>query len=364
MRQKPISTILGLALSAAVFIPAIHAATLGKSTADSIARLQSWYSPKTGIWAPPSGWWNDANSITVLANYESVTGDTSHSSAISSTFHNAPISQAHPDFINNYYDDSGWWALAWIASYDATGKASYLSKAQVIFSFLKAGWDNRCGGGLYWTTAKKGKNAIPNELFLDVAAKLANRTTGNASASYLSWARKEWTWFKRSGMINSDNLINDGLNGRCVNNGGTEWTYNQGVILGGLVELYNADHDPTLLPKAEAIANSTITNLTNSRGILVEPRIAGADAPQFKGIFMRNLMALYAVSPKRAYRRFIDTNVKSILTEDQNPRHEFGALWQGPFDTADATRQASALDALIAGIAAQGSTVRARSGKK
>ncbi len=53
-------------------------------------------------------------------------------------------------------------------------------------------------------------------------------------------------------MINAQSLVNDGLNSSnpnaCTNNGRTTWTYNQGVILGGLVELYNADKDPTLLP--------------------------------------------------------------------------------------------------------------------
>jgi hypothetical protein len=39
-------------------------------------------------------------------------------------------------------------------------------------------------------------------------------------------------------MINSHNNINDGLSLKiCENNGHTVWSYNQGVILGGLVEL-------------------------------------------------------------------------------------------------------------------------------
>ena len=39
-------------------------------------------------------------------------------------------------------------------------------------------------------------------------------------------------------MINENLLVNDGLDPRtCTNNGAETWTYNQGVVLGGLVAL-------------------------------------------------------------------------------------------------------------------------------
>lgn len=325
-----------------------------------VAGLQSWYFPGSGLYASPTGWWNAANSITVLANYAKVTSDTTYDFAIANTF--AAAQKLHANFLNSYYDDDGWWALAWIQAYDLTGDTTYLSMAETIFSTIATnGWDNAvCGGGVWWNTSRTYKNAIPNELFLDIAAKLANRTTGSASVTYLNWAKKEWAWFKASGMINTQNLVNDGLTSTnrtaCRNNGGATWTYNQGVILGGLVELYRADNDPTLLPQAEAIANAAIAHLS-SNGILIEAgKISGGDAPQFKGVFMRNLMALYtAVSGAQAeqYKHFVDDNANSIWANDRGPSNEFGGYWQGPFDSADATRQTSALDALIAAAAMQ-----------
>ena len=230
---------------------------------------------------------------------------------------------SHANFVNMYYDDDGWWALAWIDAYDVTGNPAYLSMAETIFTSITGAWDSTCGGGVWWSTARTYKNAIPNELFLTIAAKLANRTSGSASASYLNWAQQEWAWFKNSGMINAQNLINDGLNSSnpnaCTNNGGTTWSYNQGVILGGLVELYHADNDPTLLPQAEAIANAAIANLTQS-GILTDPgSMSGGDAPQFKGVFLRNLMALYVADPDPRYQAFADANAKSIVASDQGP---------------------------------------------
>jgi len=326
-----------------------------QQAASGIQTLQQWYLPGSGLYSSPSGWWNSANSITVLANYARVSGDTSYNSVIAHTFTTAQ--GAHSNFVNDFYDDDGWWALAWIDAYDVTGNPAYLSMAETIFAAITGGWDSTCGGGVWWNTSRTYKNAIPNELFLTIAAKLANRTSGTASASYLDWAQQEWTWFKNSGMINAKSLINDGLNSSnpsaCTNNGGATWSYNQGVVLGGLVELYHADSDPTLLPQAEAIANAAIANLSPN-GIFTDPgSLSGGDAPQFKGIFLRNLMALYVVDPDPRYQAFADANAKSIVASDQGPDCEFGAFWQGPFDAADATRQTSALDALIAAAAMQ-----------
>jgi predicted alpha-1,6-mannanase (GH76 family) len=331
--------------------------TYSQQATYGVQALQRWYTQGSGLYSVPSGWWNAANEITVLANYSRAANNTQYLSTIANTFNNANRANGTTNFLNNYDDDEGWWALAWIDSYDLTGNQAYLSMAETIFANIATEWDtNTCGGGVWWEKPNNYKNAIANELFLSVAASLANRTTGSTSASHLAWAQKEWAWFKASGMINSKNLINDGLTstspGACTNNGQNTWSYNQGVILGGLVELYKADKDPTLLPQASAIANAAIANLTLN-GILVESSVSGNDAPQFKGVFARNLMALYNVAPSPRYKTFVDANANSIWRNDQGPNHEFGALWQGPFDSADAIRQSSALDTLIAAMQIQ-----------
>ena len=324
--------------------------------------LQKFYVQSSGLYAAPTGWWNAANAMTALANYSKATGSKRYWSVLANTFKRANTADKTTYFLNSYDDDEGWWALAWIDAYDLTGKRQYLAMSQTIFADIAAQWDTTtCGGGVWWKKPNKYKNAIANELFLAVAASLAHRTQGTASASYLAWAQKEWTWFKASGMINPQSLVNDGLDATnpnaCVNNGRNTWSYNQGVILGGLAELYKADHDPALLPQAVAIANAAIAHLT-VHGILVDRTVSGNDTPQFKGVFTRNLMYLYAAAPDPQYKTFVDANADSIWSYDQGPNHQgteyqFGALWQGPFDSADATRQTSALDTLVAATAMQ-----------
>lgn len=339
-----------------------HNSKYAREAAKGIRTMQRWYVPASGLYAAPTGWWNSANAITVLVNYSRVTGDNSWNPVLSNTF-SAAQGTRH-DFINDYFDDDSWWALAWIDAYDLTHQPAYLSMAETIFATeVTDGWDTTtCGGGLWWSSAKKYKNAIANELFLSIAAELANRTQGKKSLDYLDWAVREWKWFRGSGMINPQNLINDGLDsanpGACVNNGRNPWTYNQGVILGGLVELSRAQRNPALLTQATDIADSAIAHLTTSNGILNETTVSGGDAPQFKGVFVRNLMLLYAALPdsdphRQRYRKFVDANAGSIWMHDQKKHQRFGAVWQGPFDSADATRQASALDALIAAASMQ-----------
>ena len=72
-------------------------------------------------------------------------------------------------------------------------------------------------------------------------------------------------------MINPRNLVNDGLDSACRNNHRTTWTYNQGVILGGLSMLAKQTGDAKFLERAQSIALAAISRLTDQHGILHDP---------------------------------------------------------------------------------------------
>lgn len=326
---------------------------------DGIHVLQDWYDPSTGLYRT-TGWWNSANAITVLINYARVSKSTQYNADLANTFQAAQ--KTSPGFLNNFYDDEGWWALAWIDAYDLTGDRQYLLMAQSIFADMTSGWDGTCGGGIWWSKDRSYKNAIANELFLSVAAHLANRASPKGG-EYLAWANKEWKWFAQSGMINTANLINDGLaiaasptgTASCSNNGGTTWTYNQGVVLGGLSELAMLNPDPSIRQAAQNIATAAITYLVDGQGVLHDPCEArcGADGVQFKGIFVRNLLALNQAQSLAEYESFITTNAAAIWNDAQGPKFQLGQVWSGPFDAGNAGSQSSALDALIAAATLQ-----------
>ena len=117
---------------------------------------------------------------------------------------------AHASFTNGYYDDEGWWALAWIAVYDLTAEQRYLDTAVKIFKDMHAAWNTTPIGGLWWNKDKSYVNAITNELHFSVAAHLANRCSQDEQ-HYVSVAQDSWNWFYASDVINDRDNIMDGM---------------------------------------------------------------------------------------------------------------------------------------------------------
>jgi predicted alpha-1,6-mannanase (GH76 family) len=371
-------------------------------------------------------WWNTANAITAVIGYMSATGNRSYlKSVVANTFAKAPgvhrpvttrvsLAQArqvlqrvsYPGFLNGFYDDEGWWALAWIDAYDLTGEEKYLAAAEDIFLDMAGGWDDVWQGGIYWgkyngqpdragaAAAPAGwhgpyKNAIANELFISVAAALAlRRRRQDGRADYLNWARRGWAWFSSpppSGvaMINAAGLVNDSPDSDGVNsNTASIWSYNQGVLLRGLSELTELTGDQSYRARAEEIADAFITNpwyqaQRKAKGQAPEPpptqsgviggilhehddcqadgsarpagRTPGVDSTLFKGIFVRNLARLYQATGKPSYRQFILANAHSAL-DHMDEHYHFGCNWAAPADVADFVRQAAGVDLINAAL--------------
>jgi len=128
---------------------------------------------------------------------------------------------------------------------------------------------------------------------------------------------------------------------------------NQGVILGGLVELNNASPNSSYITTAQAIADAAISHLTDSNGILhdsCEPN-CGGDGSQFKGVFARNLQILQKAAGKASYATFLQTNANAIWSDD-NQNGKLSVVWSGPYDSpANASTQSSAMDAIVGALA-------------
>ncbi|MBP0456431.1 glycoside hydrolase family 76 protein [Streptomyces montanisoli] len=306
--------------------------------ASSVSVLMQSYDPGTGRIG--SDWWTSAVSLSTVMTYRQATGDTQYDYVISGAY------ARNSDFTNDYIDDTGWWSLAWLQAYDVTGNADYLNMARTTANYVHDYWDTQCGGGVYWSTAKTYKASIANELFLAVTAGLHNRIPGDTT--YLGWADQEWNWFKNSGLI-SGNLVRDGLDASGCGFHTANYTYNQGVILQGLVELNRATGDGSLLSTAESIATAA-TQHFNKGGVLYEgcEPGCGGDGGAFKGIFARYLRALATAARTDQYNTFLSTTADSILANDTNGSGQQGNSFVGPFALWSPTTQASAAATLVA----------------
>ena len=326
----------------------------------AVDSMMGFYDQTTGRWQPDSPWWQSGNALQSLLDFMVKTRSTHYLPAVKNTIElqRKPLPwwpEGGGEFRADSTDDTGWWALAMVRMYDLTHDRQYLNIAKTDEAYIRQYWDDTCGGGVWWDLpAKTYKNAISNELYLELAASLHNRIPGDTV--YLAHARQEWRWFEHSGMINSSHLVNDGLrtqSGSCGNNGGTTWTYNQGVILGGLTELYRATHDKSLLATAGTIAHAVTSSPDLSpNGILAEPcEAAGtcnSDQAAFKGIFARNLSELDQALPGHPYRGYLLTQARSAYAHDRTDLDQYGLHWAGPFDQADIARQESAVSLLTA----------------
>ncbi|KAA8914437.1 hypothetical protein TRICI_002880 [Trichomonascus ciferrii] len=354
--------------------------SLKRITEKAVDSLQGLYNSSSGFYGPEfSGfgdgmWWTSANCLTSIMDYmETMGSHGKYQDILENTFEKAQefdlSHQGHHEsasevqksektpsmkngFTNSFSDDEGWWALAWINAFDLSGDNTYLNSAVDIFENMTDAWDDdRCGGGLWWSTEQSYVNAITNELFLSVAASLANRI-GDDKSRYLDWAKKEWKWFKDSSMVNGNNLVNDGLDqSTCKNNGKTTWTYNQGVILGGLVELSKADGGGSgdYMAYAKKIASAAIDQLSRN-GILhesCEPNCG--DGGMFKGIFLRNLIKLQQASPDDKFADFINKNAETII-KNSGDSASFGEDWSNNDHSPTPMSQASAVECLTAAL--------------
>ena len=171
-------------------------------TVDGIEALQTWYNRQTGLW-DTTGWWNAANCLTVLGDFAVLrpapARELGLAEVIQNTYEQAqktPVrvskfldattgltissfsrverrdleARGFDNFINEFYDDEGWWALALVRAHDlgvqGLGDQRYLQEAQDIFEDMKKG-ESPCGGGILVSSAPQFIFPFPSFLFLD-----------------------------------------------------------------------------------------------------------------------------------------------------------------------------------------------------
>lgn len=369
MGKIPSLTLGLLTISNAHFTAAASKQEYTDHAIDAANILCASYNANTGLFDGgdgTAGWWTSANALTTIANLAALSPSLlgTAEEIFTCTFARAPHApiaaqyNVQPGtFLDDFFDDQGWWALAWLRAFDVTGNTTYLSEAAALFADIDAATNGHCGGRP-WTRIDPNNqiNSITNELYFALAAGLATRATQQRDW-YAALAHYQADWFADSGLLGSGGagLLVDALDvATCAPNAdSTVWTYNQGVILGAYVEMHALTGSTAYLDAAHAIARGVMARMVDARGVLTEHGYPDVQegAEQFKGVLVRNLMYLQRAAPREGYATFLMRNADAVWESGRDEDGRVGVNWQGPMRGVDAVSHGAGLDCLVAAAA-------------
>lgn len=299
-------------------------------------------------WGKPDDWdgigaWQRFVIVDALIDYERRTGDRRWSPKIA-----AAVRNRSGLYLN---DDDLWAVIASVHAWRLDGDPELLTYASSTYRrIVTTYWDDHCGGGLWWDPARTYKNAITNELLIYASTQLYLAT---GQQSYQDWALHGWSWFARSSMIAQDGLVNDGLDASCQNNRQPHFTYNQGVLLGGLSDLTKITGDAQYREVAIKTALAAARGLSTPEGILREPvDLVGSDGLMFKGIFAYHLGRLLEDMPDGPERSeltaWVRLNADAVWQSSASGTRGIDSDWSGGALVSGAAPQASGIAMLLA----------------
>lgn len=213
---------------------------------------------------------------------------------------------------NKFFDDNDWVAMDLVQNYRATGNKNDLAKAQEEFKFEESGWDSNRNdkdpGGEFWKEEDSQRAAVSTggaeQLALDLYDATPNTAANQKSRqNYLSFATQANDWMNETLKDPTNGLYHDDIssNGR-VNK--TEFTYNQGLMIGNETMLYKATGDKQYLNQAKQIADQSIAKFHS----------VGSTTNQMAltGIYCDNLELLNSVAPEQEYKAALTNYAEQV----------------------------------------------------
>lgn len=190
-----------------------------------------------------------------------------------------------------YYDDNAWIGLAALRAHALVGSDSLLELARRVLAFCVSGWSDRTDwavpGGICWHEApnRGGRNTCANAPTAALAARVALLSRDESA---LAWAKRIYGW-TATALLRPSGLYGDHLrpDGSLE---ATEWSYNQGAMIGAGVALAEVTGEVRYLDEARALARRALDRFAVPERLDREPEV-------FVAVFIRNLFALDRVAP-------------------------------------------------------------------
>jgi hypothetical protein len=217
-----------------------------------------------------------------------------------------------------WFDDNGWWGLAFVNAYRATGSRRWLKDAERALAYIaSAGWDTQ-QGGIWWNTEHpyKAGAALASDTLL---ATLLYQQTHSSFA--LAQAQKFLFWGNTLGFSAADGLYA----GSSLNP--TPIDYVEGPLIYAQALLCQETGSPAA---CERVAPLTATSLRRF-GTLLD------FSPQYDAIYLQWMLALYSLDHDSSLYALAAGNAREAQTHALNSEGLYLRSWQGQtLPTADA----------------------------
>jgi hypothetical protein len=178
--------------------------------------------------------------------------------------------------VDVYFDDNGWFGLAFFDAYAATGDRRFLHDALRAYTFIKnSGWD-RSSGGVWWNLKHDRKTIEPLAAEVLLASQLYRVTHAR---TYLKEARLLTAWADRHSWNRARGLYQRSPTSDTV------MDYAQGMMIGADAILCKARHTRSDCRRAERLADASLEAF---------PRTYHW-TPETDAIYLRGLLQLAAV---------------------------------------------------------------------
>lgn len=252
-------------------------------------------------------------------------------------------------YLNDFYDDMEWQALACLRAFELTKDPDYKATATLLWNDIKLGWNEQQGGGIAWRKSQRSyKNTPANAPAAILAARLY---VLDRNPDDLAWAQKIYAWEKAKLVDPASGLVWDGVNRLGDGQTDKDWrfTYNQGTFIGAGVALYRATQQSAYLDDAIRTANYVLNDSQLAPGGILKDEGNG-DGGLFKGILVRYLTGLatepaVSAANRASYVTFLKFNGESLYKRGtRRPQFLFNTNWTAlPGSSVESSTQMSGI---------------------
>ncbi len=209
-----------------------------------------------------------------------------------------------------WFDDNGWWGIAFVNAYRATGSRRYLGDAERALRFVAAaGWDPATGG-IWWNTTHpyKAGAALAADALL---ATLLYQQTHSSFA--LAQALRYIAWGNTSGFSGGDALYA----GSSIN--ATPSDYIESPLIYAQALLCRLTANVAECERAERLKATALSRF----GYLLD------FSPQYDAIYLQWMLALYSLEGDPTLYALAADNARDAQTRARNGEGLYLLSWNG-----------------------------------